>query len=40
MDPIGLGLESFDGIGRFRSMEHGVAIDPSAEIAALPAKAA
>ncbi len=29
MDPIGLGLEQFDGIGRGRTKENGVVIDPS-----------
>ncbi len=29
LDPIGLGLERFDGIGKYRLTEHGVAIDPS-----------
>ncbi len=28
-DPIGLGLEQFDGIGRSRTKENGVVIDPS-----------
>ena len=32
MDPIGLGLEQFDGIGRFRTKENGVLIDPSGEL--------
>lgn len=31
MDPIGLGLENFDGVGQFRSSEHGEAIDASGE---------
>lgn len=29
VDPIGLGLENFDGIGRFRSTENGAIIDAS-----------
>jgi hypothetical protein len=29
MDPIGLGLENFDGIGTWRSIENGTPIDPS-----------
>jgi hypothetical protein len=29
IDPIGLGLENFDGIGRFRTKEAGATIDPS-----------
>ena len=32
MDPIGLGLENFDGAGQFRTTENGAAIDPSGEI--------
>jgi hypothetical protein len=32
MDPIGLGLENFDGAGQFRSTENGAPIDPSGEI--------
>lgn len=32
MDPIGLGLEQFDGIGRFRTKENGATIDPSGEL--------
>ena len=28
-DPIGLGLERFDGIGRYRLLENGVPIDPT-----------
>lgn len=30
-DPIGLGLENFDGIGKLRTTENGVAIDPSGD---------
>src|SRR6185436_14437844 len=29
MDPIGFALESFDGVGRWRSMENGAPIDTS-----------
>ena len=29
MDPIGLGLETFDAVGRFRTKDHGAPIDPS-----------
>lgn len=29
MDPIGLGLENFDSVGRFREKDHGAPIDPS-----------
>lgn len=36
MDPIGLGLERFDGVGRFRRTEGGVAIDPSGVLDGLP----
>lgn len=32
MDPIGLGLEQFDGIGRFRTKENGATIDTSGEL--------
>ncbi len=32
MDPIGLGLENFDGIGRFRTEDHGALIDPSGDV--------
>jgi hypothetical protein len=32
MDPIGLGLENFDGVGQFRATENGAPIDPSGEI--------
>jgi hypothetical protein len=32
MDPIGLGLEQFDAIGRFRSTENELAIDPSGDL--------
>lgn len=32
MDPIGLGLERFDGIGRLRSQENGGPIDPRADL--------
>lgn len=31
-DPIGLGLEQFDGIGRFRTKENGAVIDPSGDL--------
>ncbi len=36
MDPIGLGLEHFDGLGTFRTSEHGVAIDPSGQLDGVP----
>jgi hypothetical protein len=29
MDPLGLALENYDGIGQYRTMEDGVTIDPS-----------
>jgi protein-tyrosine phosphatase len=32
MDPIGFGLENFDSIGAFRSLDHGLPIDASGEI--------
>ncbi|MEZ4475243.1 MAG: DUF1592 domain-containing protein [bacterium] len=32
MDPIGLGLEQFDGIGRFRATENDVPIDASGDL--------
>lgn len=32
MDPIGLGFENFDGIGRWRQTEKGAAIDSSGEL--------
>ncbi|MCB9506282.1 MAG: DUF1592 domain-containing protein [Myxococcales bacterium] len=31
-DPIGLGLENFDGIGRWRDTDGGAAIDPSGDL--------
>ena len=31
-DPIGLGLENFDGLGRYRSTEYGTTIDPSGQL--------
>jgi hypothetical protein len=31
-DPIGLGLENFDSIGRFRELDNGAVIDPSGEL--------
>jgi mono/diheme cytochrome c family protein len=33
MDPIGLALENFDGIGRWRTMDNGARIDPAAQLA-------
>jgi mono/diheme cytochrome c family protein len=33
MDPIGLALENFDGIGRWRTMDNGAIIDPAAQLA-------
>ena len=32
MDPIGLGFENFDGIGRWRETDNGAPIDPSGEL--------
>jgi hypothetical protein len=34
MDPIGFGFEQYDGVGRFRTDEGGVAIDPSGTLTA------
>jgi hypothetical protein len=33
MDPIGLALENFDGIGRWRSMDNGAIIDAASQLA-------
>jgi hypothetical protein len=33
MDPIGLALENFDGIGRWRTTDNGAIIDPAAQLA-------
>ncbi len=33
MDPIGLALENFDGIGRWRTVDNGAIIDPAAQLA-------
>lgn len=35
-DPIGLGLENFDGIGRYRREDNGALIDPSGELDGVP----
>lgn len=32
MDPLGFGLENFDGLGRWREMEHDLAIDSSGQL--------
>jgi hypothetical protein len=32
MDPIGLALENFDGVGRWRTVDEGVVIDPSSQL--------
>ena len=32
VDPIGFGLERFDGIGRFRMLDNGGLIDPSGSV--------
>lgn len=37
VDPIGFGLEHFDGVGRYRGTENGLAIDESGEVLATPA---
>jgi hypothetical protein len=31
-DPIGLGLENYDSIGRWRTTDHGKTIDPSGDL--------
>jgi len=36
LDSIGLGLEQFDGIGRFRTLDNGGLIDPSGDLDGLP----
>ncbi|WP_437799880.1 DUF1592 domain-containing protein [Sorangium sp. So ce693] len=36
MDPLGLPLETFDAIGRFRTTDHGLPIDPSGEFDGQP----
>lgn len=36
MDPIGLGLEQFDGVGVYRETEHGKPIDASGELDGVP----
>ena len=33
MDPIGLALENFDGIGRWRTVDNGAPIDSAAQLA-------
>jgi len=33
MDPIGLALENFDGIGRWRTIDNGARIEPAAQLA-------
>jgi hypothetical protein len=38
MDPLGLALEQFDGLGRFRRRENNVEIDPSSELDGVPVK--
>ena len=35
-DPIGLGLENFDAIGSWRTLDHGAMIDPSGELDGTP----
>ncbi|MCK9504086.1 MAG: DUF1592 domain-containing protein [Porticoccaceae bacterium] len=35
-DPVGLGLENFDGAGQFRTTENGVVIDVSGELDGIP----
>lgn len=36
MDPLGLPLETFDAIGKFRTTDHGLMIDPSGEFEGTP----
>ncbi len=36
MDPLGLPLESFDAIGRYRTTDHGLPIDPSGDFEGQP----
>jgi hypothetical protein len=36
MDPMGLPLENFDAIGRYRTTESGLPIDPSGDVAGVP----
>ncbi len=36
MDPMGLPLENFDAIGRYRTTDHGLPIDPSGEFEEQP----
>ncbi len=36
MDPLGLGLENFDGIGAFRTTDAGMTIDPSGDLDGAP----
>ena len=38
MDPIGFGFEHYDGMGRWRDMDNGLAVDDSGEIAATDAQ--
>ncbi|WP_437573140.1 DUF1592 domain-containing protein [Sorangium sp. So ce887] len=36
MDPLGLPLETFDAIGRYRTTDHGLPIDPSGDFDGVP----
>jgi len=36
MDPIGLGMETFDGLGRYRTKDNGEVIDPSGDLDGVP----
>ena len=36
MDPLGLPLETFDAIGRYRTTDHGLPIDPSGDFNGQP----
>jgi hypothetical protein len=37
MDPFGFALENFDSIGQFRTLDHGLPIDPTAEVVGIGA---
>ena len=39
INPVGFGLENYDGAGRYRTQENGVAIDASGELAGTEARA-
>lgn len=35
-DPLGLGLENYDAIGRYRTLDHGALIDPAGDLDGVP----